>query len=293
MPDPLAPIMPGSASSPLLFKEEMEEERIVRLQKPVLEAPLPSFQKRMIEMSDVVFELASKLRETREKTLQEITDELKAKNAEKYQKLKESAENAQLEDSWTFFENMVGCVASSISIALGVAMVASGVGTILGGVMIAAGVVGIANVVLSETGAYKALAEKIFPDDKEKQQLLQWFLPGAVALIDTGLSLVGFGLSFFGFAGQLAVIATNIGNTIIQVASGIAAAEKGITRAKGHYLQAETAVIEKELYLLQEDVKKTTSDMKDTEKKLDVHTKAARNMKEFNQATLKILSLKV
>jgi hypothetical protein len=257
----------------------------------------------MISMSDSITETTSKIRHYKEISLDEIMEAIKACNAKNYENNKEAAENGQWSGWISFISNILSCGLSGIAIPVGMAVVGVGIAALptgwgvltvaVGTAMIGGGVLGIASVCLTATDAYKMFSELLFPDDKEKQQLVQWFVPGAIIATEAGLNLFTFAFSFFTLTNQLIQLGKNAGQAIIYISRGGAQAAHAYVKFQENLLDAEKSLIEKELFIQHQEMQKTTSSMKGQEKELDVHSRCRDISKEYNNSIQQILMMRV
>lgn len=149
-------------------------------------------------------------------------------SAENLQKLEESIANANSSDSWSLLKRIASALLCALSAVTGFALVSADAGLLIGGLLIASGIFSLANMLASEAGIWKWVAEKLANEDDKRRELLAWILPTAVGTL---FGVIGAFGSVGAFAYSGIVFADN---AILIAQAGLALFDNATTLGKGY-----------------------------------------------------------
>jgi len=201
-------------------------------------------------------------------TIRRDTAELDKLNEKKTEELSKYALEVENQRTWNVFSEIAKAFLSAATLVVGGLMIASGVASVAGAFMIASGGLGLADTILTHTGAYEAIASH-FAKSREMQQNIAAYISGTVLFMALGCGLVGGVLGFLsnGFEAARAGMDLVRAGEKVQLTAAIATGAINVARTwsarEAAALQKVLQTIEGRIFVMKQDLQHRASEAKD------------------------------
>lgn len=192
--------------------------------------------------------------------LQQTNNECDALIKEQSRILEEAAKRTQAQRVWDALKQAATVVLAALSALFGITLLAVPGTTVLGVALIASGILTIANLAMSDLGAWDWVARKLASDNEKKRQWLAILLPAAVSFVAGALALGGGPAALQAWHTMSAVQrAVVVLTTAAAFADGSIQIGKGVSDTQATWLQTELERSQTSLTLNELQSEKITS----------------------------------